>query len=67
MPMISAVRTGGLMCLAGVGLFAAGAAIWTLPGDGGRPTACSKSSRFAILGGLLFSANYRPPANRPAA
>jgi hypothetical protein len=36
MPRISAVRTGGLMCLVNVGFSAAGAAIRTLPGKGGR-------------------------------
>ena len=34
---ISAVRAGGVMCLAGVGSFAASAVVWTLSGDQGRP------------------------------
>jgi hypothetical protein len=37
MARISAVRAGGVMCLAGVGSFAAGAAVWALPGDQDPP------------------------------
>jgi hypothetical protein len=43
------------MCLAGVGLFAAGAAIWALPGDGGRPN-CLLEVAPLILGTLGASA-----------